>query len=254
MSAVSRTIGLVRSLVIYYGQPWKRRRMDALYAQYVRPGDLCFDIGAHVGNRIAAFRRLGARVVAVEPQPACLDVLNRMYGDLPDVKIVPLGCGSAPGRLELRISRRTPTVTSFDPEWIDRVSQIPGFAGVSWDELHPVDITTLDALIEQHGEPAFAKIDVEGFELDVLRGLSRPLRGLSFEVLPAAADRALACVERLESLARQGGGRYRYRVSIGETHRLGDPLDEGGLRAWLGSLRPNDRSGDVYAALEPAAG
>ena len=43
--------------------------MDALYARFLRAGDLAFDIGAHVGDRISSFRRLGARVVALEPQP-----------------------------------------------------------------------------------------------------------------------------------------------------------------------------------------
>ena len=50
--------------------------MDRLYGQFVRPGDLVFDVGAHVGDRIAAFRRLGARVVAVEPQPALVRTLG----------------------------------------------------------------------------------------------------------------------------------------------------------------------------------
>jgi protein-L-isoaspartate O-methyltransferase len=64
--------GVVRSLGIYYGSRQRSRAaaMDALYRQFVKPGDLVFDIGAHVGDRVAAFRRLGARVVAVEPQPA----------------------------------------------------------------------------------------------------------------------------------------------------------------------------------------
>ncbi len=64
--------GVMRSLGIYYG--WHQRRrssaMDALYRRFVNRGDLVFDIGAHVGDRVAAFRRLGAKVVAVEPQPA----------------------------------------------------------------------------------------------------------------------------------------------------------------------------------------
>ena len=66
-----RCAGSLRSLRIYYGDAAARAAaMDGLYCRFVKPGDLVFDIGAHVGDRIAAFRRLGARVVAVEPQPA----------------------------------------------------------------------------------------------------------------------------------------------------------------------------------------
>src|SRR3970282_98282 len=71
--------GLLRSLLIYYGVPFKLRRLADLYRPFVEPGDLCFDVGAHVGDRTRALRRLGGRVVAVEPQPACLGLLRWMY-------------------------------------------------------------------------------------------------------------------------------------------------------------------------------
>ena len=57
--------GVLRSLRIYYCDRTRRRAMDTLYRRFLRPGDLAFDIGAHVGDRVASFRRLGARVVAV---------------------------------------------------------------------------------------------------------------------------------------------------------------------------------------------
>jgi hypothetical protein len=54
---------LRRSLEVYYGDAKRAAAMDALYARFVRPGDIAFDIGAHVGDRIGSFRRLGAHVV-----------------------------------------------------------------------------------------------------------------------------------------------------------------------------------------------
>jgi hypothetical protein len=115
---------------------------------------------------------------------------------------------------------------------------------VRWSAAAEVEVTTLDALIERFGEPAFVKIDVEGYEAEVLHGLSTPVRALSFEYLPASRAVALECVERLEAL-----GRYRYNWSHGESHRLASAewLDAGGIRARLGALRAEDGSGDVYA-------
>jgi hypothetical protein len=80
MREALRTLrGILRSLRIYYGDRKRRAAMDRLYAQFVQPGDLVFDVGAHVGDRVAAFRRLGARVVAVEPQPALARTLRLLF-------------------------------------------------------------------------------------------------------------------------------------------------------------------------------
>src|SRR3989304_4794090 len=89
--------GLLRSLLIYYGVPFKLRRLADLFRTFVKPGDLCFDVGAHVGDRTRALRRLGARVVAIEPQPACLDFLKWMCRNDKAVTVVAAGGGGGGG-------------------------------------------------------------------------------------------------------------------------------------------------------------
>lgn len=241
---MSRWYGLARSLVVYYGQPWKRRRMDRMYANFVRPGDLCFDVGAHVGNRIRSFVSLGARVIAIEPQPDLVTVLERLYGGRTDVTLLKCAIGAEEGTATLRISTSTPTVSSTSGGWVDRMRADPGFRGVSWDREVDVPMRTLASLIAEFGEPAFCKIDVEGSELEVLKGAGRPLRAVSFEYLPAAKDAALACLEHLEASAP-----YRYRASPGETHRFVEERWWSGdeARTFLGRLQPGDRSGDMFA-------
>jgi hypothetical protein len=105
-------------------------------------------------------------------------------------------------------------------------------------------MTTLDALIGEHGEPAFCKIDVEGYEMEVLKGLSRPLACLSFEYIPAAAGLAAGCIRRLESL-----GSYEYNLAPGESMRLRLETWAGAetLLSWLEALPANNPSGDIYA-------
>lgn len=252
MNALTRARGLARSLAMYHAIPGRHRRMTRFYGEFLAPGDVAFDIGAHVGSRVRAWRRLGAHVVAVEPQPDCLRVLRLLFGRSPGVTIVPAAVGARPGHARLGVSSITPTVSSMSRSWIDAVGTDPGFARVRWDRTVDVPVTTLDELIATHGVPAFCKVDVEGFEEDVLAGLGQPLPALSFEYLPPAHDAALAVLDRVERLGRAAGG-YRYNYSPVETMRwAGDEwYDAAGLVALLERFRPLGRSGDVYARLDP---
>ena len=238
--------GLLRSLVIYYGQFWRNANRRRFYGQFVRAGSLCFDIGAHVGDRVRTFRQLGARVVAVEPQPLLQTVLRALYGRDRDVVLRSLGVGSVAGRLTLSVSSRSPTLSTLSKDWIAEVQADQRFRSTEWDRQLEIEVTTLDALVARYGAPAFCKIDVEGFEQHVLQGLSTPLAALSFEYIPVSVERAVACVTRLTEL-----GNYEFRHSVRETMRWADPrwLSAAEICAGLRALPLEDPSGDVYARL-----
>jgi FkbM family methyltransferase len=245
---LSEAYGVLRSLTMYYGQPWRWRRRRAFYGQFIRPGSLCMDIGSHVGDRIGTWLELGARVVAIEPQPRFLRLLRALYGDRDGVVLLGIGLSDVAGPRTLHVSSRTPTVSTFSVDWIQDVRRDDRFRWIEWDRRVHVHVDTLDNLIQRYGEPAFCKIDVEGYELNVLQGLSRPLSALSFEYIPVAWRRACACIDRLSEL-----GAYEFRRSPVETMRW---LDEGWRSALemkdaLQAMPPTDGSGDVYARRAP---
>jgi FkbM family methyltransferase len=242
-----RTVaGVVRSLRIYYGDRNRRAAMDRLYAQFVRSGDLVFDIGAHVGDRVAAFRRLGARVVAVEPQPALVMTLRLLYGLDRRVAIEPAAVGRSPGKIELRLNLDNPTVSTASDEFVQAARGAPGWEGQAWGERVGVRLTTLDALIGRHGMPAFIKIDVEGFEAEVLAALTRPAAALSFEFTTIQRTVAQACLARCVAL-----GYRRFNAALGESQVFAHPQWQGGtdIARWLADLPAAANSGDIYARL-----
>jgi FkbM family methyltransferase len=220
--------------------------MDRLYGDFVRRGDLVFDIGAHVGDRVASFRRLGARVVAVEPQSAMVRVLKLLYGRSADVEIEAVAVGRWAGTASMMINADNPTVSTASPAFVHAARNAAGWETQRWTRSVQVPVTTLDALIGKHGAPAFIKIDVEGFEAETLAGLSRAVKALSFEFTIIQRDVARACVERCIAL-----GYTRFNAALGESQTFVNRDWVGGeeIARWLTGLPRAANSGDIYAAL-----
>lgn len=236
--------GIGRSLDVYYRDAARTDRMDALNAQFVPQGGLAFDIGAHVGDRTASFLRRGARVVALEPQPRVFRALRLIHGRAPDATLLPWAIGHAEGEMTLHVNTRNPTVATLAPGFIAAAAGADGWKDEVWDQQITVPVTTLDALIMRHGVPDFIKIDVEGYEEDVLLGLSTALPALSFEFTTIQRACAHACITRLCVL-----GDYRFNLSLGEDHRLANEawMNAADIRAQIDALPQKANSGDVYA-------
>ena len=239
--------GVVRSLRIYYGGRARRGALDAVYQPYVGRGDLVFDIGGHVGDRVASFRRLGARVVVAEPQPALAKTLRLIYGRDRDVTIEEAAVGRTAGTASLRLNLDNPTVSTASDAFIAAAHGAPGWEGQQWTRTIEVPMTTLDALIARHGAPRFIKIDVEGYEAEALAGLSSPVPSLSFEFTTIQRDVAAACIARCAAIGYRG-----FRASLGEslTFVHDRKLAASEIAAWLADLPAEANSGDIYATLD----
>lgn len=241
--------GVIRSLRIYYGDTARKRAMDAMHGRFLKKDALAFDIGSHVGDRVASFRRIGARVVALEPQPALVRTLRILFALDRKVTIVASAVGSLPGEIELNLNLKNPTVATASEEFIKAAEGAPGWEEQRWTRKLKVPMTTLDALIAQHGTPQFVKIDVEGFEDEVIAGCTHPLPALSLEFTTIQRGVARKAIARLAALAD-----YSFNASLGENQRLEhrEGISAAAITTWLDALPIEANSGDIYAALNPA--
>lgn len=169
------------------------------YDEFMSEGDLVFDVGANRGIKTYAFRKLGARVVAIEPlvgvRPAFVPHLRYVFGDDPMVTIVPRAAADrVNGDVTLWVHKLFPGYSSMSRAWMDKIPR------PEEQVERRVKTTTLDALIEEHGKPVFVKIDVEGYESGVLAGLSHAVPALSFEFHHRLMGDTAKCFERLAAL------------------------------------------------------
>lgn len=185
------------------------------YSQFIKRGDLCFDVGANEGKFTKIFLELGAKVVCVEPQEARLQRLYKLFGGNKNVIIVGKAVGECEGYEELMICEDAPTISTMSSKWKDEGRFSKDY---KWTKTKKVPITTLDALIQSYGLPKFCKIDVEGFEESVLKGLTKCARAIpfiSFEFTREFFDDAKKCIDRLLSL-----GRVEFNCSLGESMKF----------------------------------
>ena len=141
------------------------------YSQLLQPGNLCFDVGANIGKKTEIFLKVGTSVVAFEPQPDCMTEIKARCGNFGDKLHT---CQSALGEKSGEV------ILHLKEESSDQASLLNDWEGTSKDSIK-VPMTTLDHAIAKYGKPDYCKIDVEGYELNVLQGLTQEIPLLSFE-------------------------------------------------------------------------
>jgi FkbM family methyltransferase len=244
MKILKKKLGLIRSRIIYFWKPNVRKRLNNFYGQFVSEGDLCFDLGAHLGNRSRSFLDLGASVVAVEPQPVCIEFLKKHFGALSRFTLLEEAIGREEGTARLSLNALSPTISTLAGNKWKKLLQSATSQQLHWEEDIEVRLTTLDQLIYDFGLPAFCKIDVEGYEEEVLLGLSQPLQLISFEYFTYTPEMTKRCIQRLEKL-----GNYRYNWSRGESLKLmeADWIKGNDILEKISEKKMY--SGDIYARL-----
>jgi FkbM family methyltransferase len=170
------------------------------YAQFLKPDSIFFDIGANYGNRIEPLINDRIKIIAIEPQIECVRYLRKKYGK--KITILQNGVGKEIETKLMYISTNANILSSFSREWIDSTKNSGRFKKINWDKTRKIEMITLDYLIATYGNPDFIKIDVEGFELEVLKGLSQNVNVLSLEyTVPERKEALIDCLSYLNNLS-----------------------------------------------------
>lgn len=186
----------------------------------LRRGDLIFDVGANEGLKTDLFLRMGARVIAIEPDETNQLILRERFVKLriapKPVVIVGKAVSDKNTGESMWIDGPGSAVNTLSHKWATTLKENKerhtyGHCGLDFVQRKAVETTTLEDLVAAYGCPLFIKIDVEGYELNVIRGLRRAVPYLSFEVnLPEFRPEGLQCVALLAELA--GDGQFNYAV------------------------------------------
>lgn len=216
------------------------------YRSFFPASTLCFDVGANIGTKSEAMLRAGGRVVAFEPSPVAQLELKARCGREKNWTLVPAAVGAEAGIGALHAARES-----------DKSSLVEGWRG-DIIKTYFVPIVTLDTAIKTFGKPFFCKIDVEGWEPEVLKGLTQPIPLISFEfhLSEEGISKALSCLTRLSAF-----GPHQVNIAAAEAafflFQEWKQIDEfvtwfpGDLKNILPKYSYGDLYGDIFVKQTP---
>lgn len=248
-----KSFGLLRSArelrATLQARTWSKEdsKKKLFYSQFLKQNSLCFDVGANRGNRTKVFLSLGSKVIGIEPQPHCVKFLQKNFGNNKNFIIEATALGETEGVGKIFLSE-VDTLSTLSPDWVQKQKKSGRFRDINWSGEVDVKVTTLNKLVEKYGEPDFIKIDVEGFELNVIKGLSERFSSLSIEFSPEFYDSIIESLELLNT-------RYSviFNFSAYESMEMINPewMHFEGIKSHL--LRYKDSTeyfGDVYVKVK----
>ena len=216
--------------------------MQKFYQQFIHPNDLCFDVGANVGDWSEVFLSLGASVVAIEPQSESVAMLRKRFENNSAITILHNGVGEKEEVKELKVSVNQFNST-FSDEFIEKYKH---YSYASWPTKESVELTTLDKLIQQFGPPKFCKIDAEGYELEIVKGLSHPIRFIQFEYVPPFRSQVVECIHLLDKL---GKARFNYSFYEEMKLQLHEFVNAAAMKTIVRSFPEDFLVGDIMAEM-----
>jgi FkbM family methyltransferase len=207
--------------------------------------ELCFDVGANIGGKTEKFLSLGASVICVEPQQYCISILESKFLNNEKVKIVKSALGSSNETKTMFISNEH-TLSTMSTDFMLETKK-HRFKNTVWQKEETINVSTLDNIIENYGVPKYCKIDVEGYELEILKGLSKQIKYISIEFVPELKQKTFQCIDTINKLGDYG---YNYIEGESENFSFNEWIKGEEIINYLSNNNDFTNSfGDLYAKL-----
>lgn len=234
-------INILKQLKASYRTALKKQKMRRFYSQILKEGHLVFDCGANHGRYTQLYLELGAKVIAIEPHPSCLNSLKNIQSS--KLSILPVAIADKEGTLTLMLCNED-EVSTLSTEFKEEYAKQEF---LNWDTQIQVATMTFDQLIESHGRPDYLKIDIEGFEHIALRALSTSIPIISFEFTRPFRRYAIECINLISKI-----GDYKFNYYTFENFEFcleqAVPADE--MIHLIMDLDDSILVGDIYCFLE----
>lgn len=212
--------------------------------EIIKEGDLVFDVGCNMGGKSEKYLEMGASVIGVEPQPKCITKLKEKFDGNNNFKLEPVGLDIEKG-IGFIYENIAHTISSMSLDFI-HTTKDGRFKDYKWGTQIQIEVNTLDNLIRKHGTPKFIKIDVEGYEYEVLSGLTQPVNTLSIEFTPELCSKTVKCIEYVDRL-NGGNSVFNYGSNEKEVFAFDEWVNKYDIIKFLESIDDYVvEFGDVY--------
>jgi FkbM family methyltransferase len=190
---------------------------------------IIFDVGANEGFISYFFLEENFKVIAIEPDARNQKILTARFNNQKGFKLIGKGASDKEKIAPFFVHNRNSALNTFSRKWkesIESKSRGDEFLGVQ----DFIELTTLDQIIKKEGVPSFIKIDVEGHELEVVKGLNTKIPLLSFEAnFPDFKEETFLILEKLVKIDEK----CKFNYSINFQLELTDFVEENDIKEEL---------------------
>lgn len=184
-------------MLSYWRKYKKQKKLNKFYRELKVSDKLCFDVGANEGIRTEALLNCKSKVIAFEPQPECLQQLNKKYKNNSNLIIAPFALSGNDGKASFFICEEYSDCSTLSEEFKENYGN---YSKLNYKRQIQVDCLTIETAIKKYGQPYYIKLDTEGNDFEILRNLKSEIPVISFEYNFLLKHHAIAIIEKMQSL------------------------------------------------------